>query len=221
MKKREDVRRKVTAANETLFVVNFDPDQCRERDLERHFGEYGRLRRVQVWLALALCLLGGGTCCTLGSAGTCVVWGDLPCKPLLGVWVPAQRAGAAFFWWLCACFAPELCAAWQLALVLRNSSYSWDQGNFVCLGRCLTWSVALHMWGQPELSLIFFPQHGAFWVLAQLSTGWCACRSRGTMALCNTRKWRTPPRRCGPATTAASWVSEVWPLACGTGWRII
>lgn len=59
MKKREDVRRKVTAANETLFVVNFDPDQCRERDLERHFGEYGRLRRVQVWLALALCLLGG------------------------------------------------------------------------------------------------------------------------------------------------------------------
>ena len=53
VKKREDVRRKVTAANETLFVVNFDPDQCRERDLERHFGEYGRLRRVQVWLALA------------------------------------------------------------------------------------------------------------------------------------------------------------------------
>ena len=49
VKKREDVRRKVTAANETLFVVNFDPDQCRERDLERHFGEYGRLRRVQVW----------------------------------------------------------------------------------------------------------------------------------------------------------------------------
>eukprot|EP00891_Asterochloris_glomerata_P006920 jgi/Astpho2/6920/Aster-01787 len=48
VKKREDVRRKVTAANETLFVVNFDPDQCRERDLERHFGEYGRLRRVQI-----------------------------------------------------------------------------------------------------------------------------------------------------------------------------
>ena len=40
------------------------------------------------------------------------------------------------------------------------------------------------------------------------------------MALCNMRRWRTPLRRCGPATTAASWVSEVWPIAFGIEWSI-
>lgn len=32
----------------TLFVVNFDVDRTRERDLEKHFEEYGRLKRVQI-----------------------------------------------------------------------------------------------------------------------------------------------------------------------------
>ena len=76
VKKREDVRRKVTAANETLFVVNFDPDQCRERDLERHFGEYGRLRRVQVWLSSASVPVGGCTSCILGSGHLHGLWGS-------------------------------------------------------------------------------------------------------------------------------------------------
>jgi splicing factor, arginine/serine-rich 4/5/6 len=30
------------------FVVNFDVERTRERDLERHFEQYGRLRRVQI-----------------------------------------------------------------------------------------------------------------------------------------------------------------------------
>lgn len=32
----------------TLFVVNFDVDRTRERDLEKHFEPYGRLKRVQI-----------------------------------------------------------------------------------------------------------------------------------------------------------------------------
>lgn len=32
----------------TLFVVNFDADRTRERDLEKHFEPYGRLKRVQI-----------------------------------------------------------------------------------------------------------------------------------------------------------------------------
>eukprot|EP00884_Botryococcus_braunii_P006851 jgi/Botrbrau1/16167/Bobra.0272s0004.1 len=31
-----------------LFVVNFDPQRCTERDLERHFEPYGKLERVQI-----------------------------------------------------------------------------------------------------------------------------------------------------------------------------
>lgn len=33
---------------DTLFVVNFDPENTQERDLEKHFSSYGRLKRVQV-----------------------------------------------------------------------------------------------------------------------------------------------------------------------------
>ena len=39
----------------------------------------------------------------------------------------------------------------------------------MCLGRCQCDSVALLMWGEHELSLICFPQRGAFWVPVQLS----------------------------------------------------
>lgn len=48
MKRREDLRRRQTNPSTTLFVVNFDPDRTRERDLERHFEPYGRLVRVQI-----------------------------------------------------------------------------------------------------------------------------------------------------------------------------
>ncbi|KAK9787745.1 hypothetical protein WJX73_010631 [Symbiochloris irregularis] len=48
VKRREDSRRKHTTPTTTLFVVNFDVERTRERDLERHFEEYGRLKRVQI-----------------------------------------------------------------------------------------------------------------------------------------------------------------------------
>ena len=48
VKRREDLRRRQTNPSTTLFVVNFDPDRTRERDLERHFEPYGRLVRVQI-----------------------------------------------------------------------------------------------------------------------------------------------------------------------------
>lgn len=48
VKRREDLRRRQTNPSSTLFVVNFDPDRTRERDLEHHFEPYGRLVRVQI-----------------------------------------------------------------------------------------------------------------------------------------------------------------------------
>ena len=48
VKRREDLRRRQTNPSSTLFVVNFDPDRTRERDLERHFEPYGRLVRTQI-----------------------------------------------------------------------------------------------------------------------------------------------------------------------------
>ena len=125
VKKREDVRRKVTAANETLFVVNFDPDQCRERDLERHFGEYGRLRRVQVWLASAFVPV-WGACLAIGGVGACLVWGgcnatweshywDFGC--LRRVQARPSCGGCAYASGL------RYMQVWQLALVPRESSY--------------------------------------------------------------------------------------------------
>ncbi|KAL3149936.1 hypothetical protein ABBQ38_013299 [Trebouxia sp. C0009 RCD-2024] len=47
-KKREDQRKKDCVPTNTLFVVNFDPGTTRERDLEKHFSQYGKLTRVQV-----------------------------------------------------------------------------------------------------------------------------------------------------------------------------
>ena len=48
MRKREDLRRRQTKPTTTLFVVNFDVDKTRERDLEDHFEPFGKLRRVQI-----------------------------------------------------------------------------------------------------------------------------------------------------------------------------
>ena len=48
IKRREDLRRRQTKPTTTLFVVNFDVENTRERDLERHFEPYGRLVRVQI-----------------------------------------------------------------------------------------------------------------------------------------------------------------------------
>ena len=47
-KRREEKRRKNCTPTDTLFVVNFDPETTQERDLEKHFSSYGRLKRVQV-----------------------------------------------------------------------------------------------------------------------------------------------------------------------------
>lgn len=47
-KKREDQRKKDCVPTNTLFVVNFDPGTTRERDLDKHFSQYGKLTRVQV-----------------------------------------------------------------------------------------------------------------------------------------------------------------------------
>lgn len=47
-KQREEQRRKNCKPTDTLFVVNFDPGTTHERDLEKHFSSYGRLKRVQV-----------------------------------------------------------------------------------------------------------------------------------------------------------------------------
>lgn len=47
-KRREDRRKKDCVPTNTLFVVNFDPGNTRERDLEKHFSQYGKLTRVQV-----------------------------------------------------------------------------------------------------------------------------------------------------------------------------
>jgi hypothetical protein len=48
VRRREDLRRRQMKPTTTLFVVNFDVERTRERDLERHFEEYGRLKRVQI-----------------------------------------------------------------------------------------------------------------------------------------------------------------------------
>ena len=48
IKRREDRRRQNIAPTTTLFVVNFDLDRTRERDLEDHFEPFGRLKRVQI-----------------------------------------------------------------------------------------------------------------------------------------------------------------------------
>lgn len=47
-KRREEKRRKNCTPTDTLFVVNFDPETTQERDLEKHFSSYGRLKRVQL-----------------------------------------------------------------------------------------------------------------------------------------------------------------------------
>lgn len=48
IKRREDTRRKNIRPTSTLFVVNFNVEDTRDRDLERHFEKYGRLVRVQI-----------------------------------------------------------------------------------------------------------------------------------------------------------------------------
>ncbi len=48
VRRREDLRRRQTKPTTTLFVVNFDADKTRERDLEKHFEPFGKLRRVQI-----------------------------------------------------------------------------------------------------------------------------------------------------------------------------
>ena len=47
-KRREERRRKAQTPTSTLFIVNFDVDQTREGDLEKHFAPYGKLKRVQI-----------------------------------------------------------------------------------------------------------------------------------------------------------------------------
>lgn len=47
-KRREERRRKDNQPTSTLFIVNFDTANTRERDLEKHFSPYGKLRRVQI-----------------------------------------------------------------------------------------------------------------------------------------------------------------------------
>ncbi|KAK9832133.1 hypothetical protein WJX74_000259 [Apatococcus lobatus] len=48
VKRREDLRRRQTKPTTTLFVVNFDVENTVERDLERHFEQFGKLTRVQI-----------------------------------------------------------------------------------------------------------------------------------------------------------------------------
>ncbi|KAK9863604.1 hypothetical protein WJX84_000557 [Apatococcus fuscideae] len=48
VKRREDLRRRQTKPTTTLFVVNFDVENTTERDLERHFEQFGKLTRVQI-----------------------------------------------------------------------------------------------------------------------------------------------------------------------------
>jgi len=48
IKKREDTRRRNIKPTTTLFVVNFNVEETRERDLERLFEKFGRLIRVQI-----------------------------------------------------------------------------------------------------------------------------------------------------------------------------
>ena len=48
IKRREDQRRSHIKPTSTLFVVNFNVEETRERDLEKHFDPYGRLVRVQI-----------------------------------------------------------------------------------------------------------------------------------------------------------------------------
>lgn len=47
-KRREERRRKVQTPTSTLFIVNFDIDNTREADLQKHFAPYGKLNRVQI-----------------------------------------------------------------------------------------------------------------------------------------------------------------------------
>jgi hypothetical protein len=69
VRRREDVRKKTTKPATTLFVVNFDVDRVRERDLERHFEPYGKLKRVQIkrnyGAAACMCAHARPLCCLL------------------------------------------------------------------------------------------------------------------------------------------------------------
>lgn len=108
-KRREDQRKKDCVPTNTLFVVNFDPGTTRERDLEKHFSQYGKLTRVQVkknfgfvafeslddavdarvacgngvrfqgMILTAVCLLGVHSFCLLYSAPV------IPCLPKIAV----------------------------------------------------------------------------------------------------------------------------------------
>lgn len=51
LQKSEADRKRDTKPSRTLFVVNFDVRRTTERDIERYFGRFGRLTRVQVRLA--------------------------------------------------------------------------------------------------------------------------------------------------------------------------
>ena len=42
------MRRRQTVPTSTLFVVNFDVERTTERDLEKVFEEFGKLKRVQI-----------------------------------------------------------------------------------------------------------------------------------------------------------------------------
>lgn len=41
-------RKRDTKPSQTLFVVNFDVQRVRERDIERYFDYYGKIKRVQI-----------------------------------------------------------------------------------------------------------------------------------------------------------------------------
>lgn len=48
VQEKEKNRKATSNPTTTLFIVNFDVHRVRERDVERHFEEFGRLRRVEI-----------------------------------------------------------------------------------------------------------------------------------------------------------------------------
>ncbi len=45
---KEADRKRETKPTETLFIVNFDLGRVRERDIEKFFNPYGRIKRVEI-----------------------------------------------------------------------------------------------------------------------------------------------------------------------------
>lgn len=72
------MRKATSNPTTTLFIVNFDTHRVHSRDVERHFEEFGRLRRVEIKKNYAFVQVGEERRGESASPG----WGWQDCPPV-------------------------------------------------------------------------------------------------------------------------------------------